>query len=102
MLEVLQEQKLYANRKKCEFACATLEYLGHVISLQGVAADPKKIQVTQSWPVPNSLKELRGFFGLTGYYRRFVEGYRKLAEPLTRQLKKDSFHWNSEAEMAFQ
>lgn len=78
VLGILKEQ-LYANWKKCEFACTTLEYLGHLISSQGVQANPKKIQAMQMWPVPKNLEELRGFLGLTGYYRRFVEGYGKLA-----------------------
>ncbi|KAL8155653.1 hypothetical protein AgCh_000884 [Apium graveolens] len=74
VLEILDYHELYANRKKCTFARQRIEYLGHVISGDGVAVDPSKIQVMVNWPIPKTLKELRGFLGLTGYYRKFVEG----------------------------
>ncbi|KAJ4789012.1 polyprotein [Rhynchospora pubera] len=101
-LEVLRKNAMYAKKSKCDIGATQLEYLGHVISAKGVATDPKKIEAMVQWPTPKSVKELRGFLGLTGYYRRFIKHYSSIARPLTNQLKKNSFGWNEEAEEAFQ
>ncbi|KAJ0028630.1 hypothetical protein Pint_35011 [Pistacia integerrima] len=101
VLEVLRQHKLFAKLSKCRFGCQQIDYLGHIISSEGVSVDNKKIECIQSWPFPSSLKALRGFLGLTGYYRKFIQNYGKLAAPLTNMLKKDSFHWNHEARQAF-
>ncbi|KAL5555333.1 hypothetical protein UlMin_037569 [Ulmus minor] len=101
-LEVLHTNTLYANRKKCEFGKTQVAYLCHIISKEGVAVDQSKIQAMISWPTPINLKTLRGFLGLTGYYRKFVAGYAQIAFSLTDQLKKDKFGWNSEATTTFE
>ncbi|KAJ1694545.1 hypothetical protein LUZ63_011243 [Rhynchospora breviuscula] len=100
-LNILRDHKLYAKLSKCEFGVERLEYLGHVISADGVATDPKKIDIMQQWPQPKNVKELRSFLGLTGYYRRFVKGYGVIAKPLSDQLRKNVFCWTEEATVAF-
>ncbi|KAK4399251.1 putative mitochondrial protein [Sesamum angolense] len=101
VLELLRKHQLYAKQSKCSFAQQQIDYLGHVISEGGVATDPEKIECMKNWPVPTSVKALRGFLGLTGYYRKFIKGYGSISKPLTSLLKKDAFNWNLEAETAF-
>ena len=79
-----------------------IDYLGHTLSGSGVAMDNTKLVAVKEWPKPVNLKQLKGFLGLIGYYRRFVKGYASLASPLTDLLKKDSFKWDAASELAFQ
>lgn len=78
-----------------------MDYLGHVISSTGVSPDPEKIKAIIDWPKPRSLTSLRGFLGLTGFYRRFVRHYATLAAPLTDLLKSTTFSWDVHADRAF-
>ena len=102
VLDEFAKHKLFANRKKCSFAQNSVEYLGHVISKDGVSTDEKKIAAVKNWPIPRLVKQLRGFLGLTGYYRRFVIYYGCLAKPLTELLKKDQFEWGVLPQQAFE
>ncbi|GAU10375.1 hypothetical protein TSUD_419040, partial [Trifolium subterraneum] len=79
-----------------------VDYLGHTVSGTGVAMDKDKVQTVLEWPQPSNVKQLRGFLGLTGYYRRFVKGYATIASPLTDLLKKEGFRWTTEATKAFE
>lgn len=96
-LNILRQHQLYARMSKCIFGSKEVEYLGHIISEQGVSIDPKKINAMVDWPTPGSVKVLRGFLGLTGYYRRFVKGYGQIRKPLTELFKKNAFSWSSMA-----
>ena len=99
---VLRDNQLFANKKKCVIAHSQIQYLGHQISKKGVEADREKIQSMVSWPQPKGVTELRGFLGLTGYYRSFVKGYGEIAAPLTRLLQKNAFKWDEEASVGFE
>jgi hypothetical protein len=101
VLTVFRDHSLKAKLSKCKFEQSQVEYLGHIISSKGVATDPSKIQDIVQWKVPENIKKLRGFLGLTGYYRRFIPQYALICKPLYSVLKKNSFHWGPEQLAAF-
>jgi hypothetical protein len=102
VLHLLSQHQLFLKRSKCAFGASEVEYLGHLVGKDGVRVDPKKIEAIQDWPHPKTLKILRGFLGLIGYYRKFVKNYGKIAAPLTALLKKNSFTWTPATAQAFQ
>ncbi|GKE15046.1 transposon ty3-G gag-pol polyprotein [Tanacetum coccineum] len=101
VLEALRQNTLYAKQSKCVFGTERVEYLYHVIIKDGVATNGSKIEAMQNWPIPANVKQLRGFLGLTCYYRRFVKNYAIISQPLTQLLKKNGFCWNEQAQEAF-
>eukprot|EP00253_Pinus_taeda_P030576 PITA_30576 len=82
LLSVLEKNQFCAKLSKCMFGQKEVEYLGHIISREGVQVDPNKIKATKEWPKPKKLSNLRGFLGLIGYYRRFIKNYAHLTAPL--------------------
>ena len=103
VLEKLREHQLYAKFSKCEFWLKEVGFLGHVISGEGIAVDPTKVQSVTEWLAPTSVGEIRSFLGLAGYYRRFIENFSKIAKPMTTVLRKDTkFHWTEECIASFQ
>lgn len=83
------------------FAEQQVEYLGHVISAEGVPTDPKEISAIADWPTPDNVTKLRSFLGLAGYYRRFIKNYGLICRPLHDLLKKGNFLWTAAHEAAF-
>nr|XP_016438947.1 PREDICTED: uncharacterized protein LOC107764880 [Nicotiana tabacum] len=102
VFKTLKKHSLYAKRSKCLFGQSKVEYLGHVITAEGVTINPDKVLAMVNWPRPTTVKALRGFLGLTGYYRKYVANYRAVCRLLTDLLKKDSFIWSPEGEAAFE
>jgi len=95
VLDALQAHHLHLKRSKCSFGASSVTYLGHVISADGVAMDADKVAAVTEWPVPRSTRDLQGFLGLAGYYRKFIRDFGTIAAPLTRLLRKDAFAWSA-------
>jgi hypothetical protein len=102
VLQLLKEQQLYAKPSKCFFGVKEVEYLGHIVSHEGVKVDSNNIKAMIDWMIPKTLKNLRGFLGLTGYYRKFVRHYGRIVAPLMVLTKKDAFSWTLEANKSFE
>ncbi|GJR60623.1 reverse transcriptase domain-containing protein [Tanacetum coccineum] len=103
ILELLKKEELYAKFSKCQFWINTVKFLGHVIDSSGIHVDPDKIEAVKNWASPTTPSEIRQFFGLAGYYRRFIEGFSKIAKPMTELTQKNQkFNWGEEQEEAFQ
>ncbi|KAI5316249.1 hypothetical protein L3X38_045425 [Prunus dulcis] len=102
VLKTLRRKKLFAKFSKCQFWLDRVNFLGHVISADGVYVDPQKVEAVVNWPQPTSVTEVRSFLGLAGYYRRFVEGFSTIAAPLTRLTRKRvKFEWSKGCEKSF-
>jgi hypothetical protein len=100
--QCLREHKLYGKLSKFSFYQSRIHYLGHVISGEGIAVDPAKVEAIMEWPAPTNVTEVRSFMGLAGYYRWFVEGFSKIAGPITELQKKNKkFVWIEKCAKAF-
>ncbi|GJT39415.1 hypothetical protein Tco_0939280 [Tanacetum coccineum] len=103
ILELLKKEELYAKFSKCEFWLSKVQFLGYVIDSEGIHVDPTKIESIKDWASPKTLTEIRQFLGLAGYYQRFIEGFSKIAKPMTKLTQKNmKFDWSEKAEAAFQ
>ncbi|GKB17032.1 putative reverse transcriptase domain-containing protein [Tanacetum coccineum] len=102
-LELLKKEDLYAKFSKCKFWIPMVQFFGHMIDCQGIHVDPAKIESIKDWASPKTPTEIRQFLGLAGYYRRFIEGFSKIAKPMTKLTqKKVAFEWGDKQEAAFQ
>ena len=103
VLQILRESQLYAKFSKCQFWLDKVAFLGHVILAEGISMDPQKIEAVVNWKPPTNVSEVRSFLGLAGYYKKFVEGFSKIATPLTNLLKKDQkFEWSDTCQHSFE
>ncbi|GKA40508.1 putative reverse transcriptase domain-containing protein [Tanacetum coccineum] len=103
ILELLKKEELYAKFSKCDFWLSKVQFLGHVIDSEGIHVDPAKIESIKDWESPKTPTEIRQFLGLAGYYRRFIEGFSKIAKPMTKLTQKSvKFNWGEKEETAFQ
>ncbi|GJS15418.1 putative reverse transcriptase domain-containing protein [Tanacetum coccineum] len=103
ILELLKKEKLYAKFSKCDFWISIVQFLGHVIDSQGIHVDPAQIEAVKDRASPTIPTEVRQFLGLTGYYRRFIKGFSKIAKPLTKLTQKSKkYIWGENQESAFQ
>jgi hypothetical protein len=102
VLQCLRENKLYGKLSKCSFYQSRIHYLRHVISGEGISVDPAKVEAIMEWPTPTNVTKVRSFMGLARYYRRFVEGFSKIANPITKLQKKNKkFVWTEKCAEAF-
>ncbi|WVZ76553.1 hypothetical protein U9M48_024518 [Paspalum notatum var. saurae] len=102
ILTQLREHQLYAKFSKCAFWLREVSFLGHFLSEKGVAVDPSKVEDVLNWKQPETVTEIRSFLGLSGYYRRFIKDFSKIAKPMTSLTKKNvKYLWDPKCEEAF-
>ncbi|GKE51711.1 putative reverse transcriptase domain-containing protein, partial [Tanacetum coccineum] len=103
ILELLKKEKLHAKFLKCEFWIPKVQFLSHIIDSRGIHVDPSKIESIKDWASPKTPMEIRQVLGLAGYYRRFIEGFSKIAKSMTKLTQKGiKFNWGEKEENAFQ
>ena len=103
MFDLLKKAGLMLNPKKCRIVCNEVEYLGHVVTPQGLKPNNWNLDAVKRFSPPTSLKQLQQFLGLTSYYRRFVSNYAKIVYPLHSLTRKEAlFQWSAECETAFE
>ena len=101
VLKTLEEHKLYAKLKKSEFWLERVQFLGHIVTKDGISVDPTKVVAIVNWPRPTNVSEVRSFLSIAGYYRRFVEGFSKLALPITKLLRPLNLNGPQNVKIAF-
>ena len=99
----LRQAGLILKPSKCNLFQLSVEFLGHIVSSEGVSCDPKKLEAIREWPRPTSVKQVRSFLDLASYYRKFLKSFSTIASPLHALTKKNvKFAWDENCELAFQ
>jgi len=102
VLQLLSNAQLQVNLEKCQFSVTKVEFLGYIISPEGISMDPAKVKAIISWPTPGSVHDIQVFLGFSNFYRRFIKNFSRIVGPITRLLKKDTpFVWDLAAQSAF-
>ena len=104
IIRKLADVGLQLDFDKSKFERGIIKYLGYLIETgRGLRADPEKLEAIRKWEPPTKVKGVRGFLEFCNYYRQFIDGYSRIAEPLTRLMRKDQpFHWILECQHAFE
>ena len=104
ILEAIQKSGMKVKPSKCEFHQKETEYLGFIVSEEGIKADPVKTQAKWDWTTPKSKKDIQSFLGFCNFYRRFIEGFSRTAKPLYQRTKKkydNNWEWGDNEQKAF-
>ena len=101
MCQTLRKENLYANLKKCSFITTRIDFVGFVVTPEGVSADPEKIKSIVEWPIPRNIHDVCSFHGLATFYRRFIKGFSTIVAPITDCIRKGAFKWTKNANRAF-
>ena len=102
VLERLQDHQLALSPEKCEWHMSKVNFLGYIISEDGIEMDQEKIRTVLEWKEPTTVKEVQSFLGFANFYRQFIQGYSKLTRALTNLIKKSvKFDWPAECQEAF-
>ncbi|XP_069467395.1 uncharacterized protein [Ambystoma mexicanum] len=103
VLSKLCQYHLFAKLEKCAFHVTTVEFLGYILSPQGIQMDRRKVEAILQWPSPSSIKTVQSFLGFANFYRRFIADFSEIVHPITSLLRKNLvFQWTAEAKKAFQ
>lgn len=102
VLATLRRHGLYVKEEKCDFEQASIQFLGLIISTEGIAMDPQKVKAILDWPAPSDKKAVQRFVGFANFYRRFVRGFSSIISPITQLTRQQiRFQWSQEAQVAF-
>jgi hypothetical protein len=102
VLQKLRDNQLYAKYSKCEFWIGKVPFLGHIISNGGISMDPAKVKEIVAWSIPTIVMKIQNFLGVAGYYRKFIDGFSKIAKSITSLLEKErEFKWDEKYQDRF-